>query len=101
MNEDTWDEMIELAKSIGNNYYSVDGNNDTYHSWTTTTSGTSDKGYKIWAEKNPTKADLHYRCRYCGDKVTSGIVADGYIFCSKQHLFLNKLKEASKESILK
>lgn len=41
------------------------------------------------------------KCAYCGREVVEGVVSNGKIFCTPRHTFLNKLKESSKESILK
>ena len=74
-------------------YYSVDS---LTNPWVTSTTTTTNQTWALgeWGNR-------YFICSYCREKIKDGVAVDGYVYCSKRHAFLNKLKESSKESILK
>ena len=82
-----------------------DLNDLNYHSDTTTnlyypysSSVTTNATWTIGEQD--TDSNRYFICSYCREKIKDGIASDGYVYCSKRHAFLNKLKESSNKSIL-
>lgn len=78
-------------------YYSVDNITNPWVTSTTTT--TTNQTWTL--EEQEAWGNRYFICSYCREKIKDGVAVDGYVYCSKRHAFLNKLKESSEESILK